>query len=177
MSRMAFGGNANRFPRPEDFDGETETDEVNPRCVWKGCRQDQLEGLQVCFAHGLHISSVFRKLIDADLEPLPPRPPDQPYVYYLMISPTTVKIGTTRNLEQRLSAMRSEAQYVVALERGSFDVERQRHKQFTAERRGAREDFHLSDALKSHIDRLLPMRDELMAEALASKRRHANHVT
>lgn len=87
-------------------------------------------------------------------------------VYYLVLSPVTVKIGTTINLRQRMSALRTEMQYVIALEPGGRELERKRHLQFKDERRGHREDFTLSDALKRHIDELAPHRDEILTRAL-----------
>lgn len=89
------------------------------------------------------------------------------YVYYLMVGPATVKIGTTRCLPKRIKQLRSELQYVVAIERGGRETEKSRHNQFADERRPGprREDFMLSDRLKDHINSLLPMREEIMAEA------------
>lgn len=68
--------------------------------------------------------------------------------------------------------LRSEMQYVVALEPGSLQLERMRHVQFTDERRNKRrEDFHLSDRLKAHIDSLADQRDELLQLAMTNSRR------
>jgi hypothetical protein len=102
---------------------------------------------------------------------VPEAPTRQPYVYYLMVGPTTVKIGTTTNLSQRLSGLRTDLQYVVAIEHGSFDTERKRHLEFATERIGNREDFQLTDRLNSHIESLLPQRDELIREATARRQR------
>jgi hypothetical protein len=82
-----------------------------------------------------------------------------------MIGPSTVKIGTTTDLKSRLNQLRSDPQYVVAIEPGGRDVERQRHLQFATERIGRRENFRLSERLKRHIDDLHPLRDELVGLA------------
>lgn len=167
---------------------------LNPRCCWQedghGVRCDQPceEGLPVCWHHGFAISLRMVHLTrertrnqeppdDADEWPsdeeLDAQAEDarsnrQAFVYYLMLSPTTVKIGTTRHLRARIAAHGSELQYVVALEHGSFDVEKARHEQFPMERHGVKEVFTLSDALRQHIENLAPQRDELFA--LATKR-------
>ena len=83
-------------------------------------------------------------------------------VYYLMVGPSTVKIGTTVNLAQRIKQLRTDLQYVVALEPGSHTLETQRHREFAVERIGRRENFRLSDRLKAHIESLQPRRDELV---------------
>jgi hypothetical protein len=89
------------------------------------------------------------------------------YVYYLMTGPSTVKIGTTRCLPKRMQSLRTDIQYVVAIEPGGQTLERRRHAEFAAERiNPRREDFTLSENLKTHIDRLLPDRDQLVAEAM-----------
>jgi hypothetical protein len=135
--------------------------------------------LQVCRKHALEIAAYINEIVrdiqrgwitptDDDWpvpEPLikgvpAPHPPS--YVYYLMLGPTTVKIGTTYRLAERIRSLRTDLQYVVAIERGGRDVEKIRHKQFAAERKGKREDFRLSDALKAHIGAMAPNRDELV---------------
>lgn len=86
-------------------------------------------------------------------------------VYYLMTGPTTVKIGYTANLRRRISSLRSELQYVVAVEHGGRGLEQERHRQFAADRRHKRrEDFQLSEALKRHIDELASRRGEVLKQ-------------
>jgi hypothetical protein len=53
-------------------------------------------------------------------------------------------------------------QYVVAIELGGWELEHQRHREFSEERIGRREDFRLSDRLKVHIEALQPQRDRLV---------------
>lgn len=159
---------------------------VMPRCFWPGCKDDAWIGL--CFIHAVEIYGFVREILDrsddkmtaeiaADIKseltvrglPTEPRRPpgraSDGYVYYLMLSPSTVKIGTTTKLRQRLGDLRTELQYVVAIERGGTHLERQRHREFADERFGKREDFRLSARLKQHIEGLLPQRDELIHEA------------
>jgi len=143
-----------------------------PRCTWDDCRDSRYMDMPVCATHAVMIYGIVKRDLGVPsnkIGRLPPSPPrkNQPFVYYLMIGPSTVKIGTTMDLLQRLSQLRSEPQYVVGLERGGRELERQRHKQFADERRSRREDFRLSDRLKKHIDELAPNRDELIKLATA----------
>ena len=132
-------------------------------CQIVRCRDERQGDWPVCFKHAMLISRAYNELL-ADTES-PAAPTYPPVVYYLMVGPTTVKIGTTRNLTQRLKSMRTEGQYVVALERGSLVMESERHHQFAADRIGRREDFHLSDELKAHIESLQPERDAMLGYA------------
>lgn len=117
-------------------------------------------------AHAVQIYKLVKGVLtlgqpDAELSPRP-----DPFVYYLMLSPSTVKIGTTIDLRRRVTnQLRSDLQYVVAIERGGLDLERQRHSEFASERLGKREDFRLSPRLKRHIETLMPDRDELVGIA------------
>lgn len=161
-----YGGDAHRFTRPDKIAVPS-----GPPCHWDGCHSPRFAGLPVCPVHAIRIHGFMRDLLEYGTFPAPKRDPEPPkaqaYVYYLMIGPSTVKIGTTRGLPQRLNALRTEAQYVVAIERGGRDLERRRHKEFADERIGRREDFRLSNRLKSHIEALQPDRDELVAYALS----------
>lgn len=137
----------------------------NTKPCWQGCRADQVDGLPVCHPHAFAIYDLVRDSLGLfDDAPVPTVQRKQ-FVYYLMIAPHTVKIGYTSNLAQRVSALRSELQYVVGLETGGQKLERQRHLQFAVERNGRREDFRLSDRLKSHIESLQSSRDTLIALA------------
>ncbi|MCA4754804.1 GIY-YIG nuclease family protein [Mycolicibacterium fortuitum] len=144
------------------------------RCAIHGCPEQPAVGMFVCFDHGMSITRDFDQVLKM-YAATPPKPTPQPefpaFIYYLMLGPATVKIGTTRNLTDRVAQLRSEIQYVVAIERGSFDVERKRHLEFEAERISSREEFRLSDRLKIHIESLMPQRDELITEATARRRR------
>ncbi len=162
----AFGPAANRLGSPEasllaDSRREYELD-YDERCVWPKCPEERYGSLPLCMEHAWKTARIMEDWYPAPSSPLhgPESSPAEcptlgPYVYYLMLSPVTVKIGTTISLVRRIRELRSEMQYVVAVELGGTDLERQRHRQFTAERRNIRrEDFHLSDALKRHIDSL-----------------------
>lgn len=153
-----WGNDANRF-RPR----------IPPRCAWRDCDEMRFDDTPVCIAHALIVKDRVQEQLKQSAANIAPwTPPQFPsYVYYLMVGPATVKIGTTANLPQRLGAMRTDVQYVVAIERGGFEVERKRHRQFAAERVGRREDFILSDPLKAHIDSLVPQRDKLILAAMA----------
>lgn len=167
MSRSAFGSDANRLGRPTDVLNELVQDPVF-ECQWRGCPLPQWAGTPVCFVHALVVSQRLETCAppQGPDEPAPP-PNFQSFVYYLMLGPSTVKIGTTQWLQDRIRQLRTEMQYIVALELGDRLVERERHLQFADERRNRREDFHLSDRLKAHIEALQPNRDELLALAVA----------
>ena len=160
-------------PRPVwGNDAQRHSSRQSAACLLLGCEDRAFAGLPVCFPHGVYIASHVAEVLD-DIGHLPKLPPPaEPtpvveWVYYLMVSPATVKIGTTKSLSQRLMGLRTDAQYVVAIERGSRDIERKRHQQFATDRIGRRENFHLSDRLKRHIESLQPDRDDLVMEALA----------
>jgi hypothetical protein len=74
-------------------------------------------------------------------------------VYYLVLPDGNVKIGTTNRPLDRLSEhrRRTGADDVLAIEFGGRDLERQRHREFAAERTGLAEHFAPSDALMAHI--------------------------
>lgn len=146
------------------------------RCAIHGCGNYPYVGMYVCFIHGLHIVRDFQDVMKLDASiprslreefnpPTAPVPDEPAFVYYLMIGPETVKIGTTRQLATRMEQLRTEMQYVVALERGSYELERQRHREFADERIGKREHFRITPRLRQHIAELVPQRDELMIEA------------
>jgi len=142
------------------------------RCAIFGCHSDPMIGTYVCIHHAVEISDDVKQTYERWLGPIdndwsPPTFP--PFVYYLMLGPATVKIGTSRNVVDRIRQLRSDIQYVVALERGSYELERQRHLQFADERLGQREDFRLTDRLKAHIESLIPQRDEILKEATARR--------
>lgn len=125
-----------------------------PDCCWPTCQAAQISpALPLCQLHAWQAFVGFRDILEA--QDAPPKPdPYPPLVYYLALSPQTIKIGTTRNLPLRLCGLRTELQYVLAVESGGFELEAQRHREFAAERIGRREDFRMSDRLMAHIDGL-----------------------
>lgn len=82
-------------------------------------------------------------LVDAELPP-----PRVDVVYYLRYD-DRVKIGTTANPRQRLSAIWHDE--LLAFERGDRTVERRRHEQFAADRFPRTEWFRPSSALMAHV--------------------------
>lgn len=77
-------------------------------------------------------------------------------VYYLRLPDGNIKIGTSRRPLERLATHRREsgAHEVLAVEFGGFELERERHQQFSADRVYRREHFRPSDALMAHIQTL-----------------------
>ena len=80
---------------------------------------------------------------------------DQSQVYYVRIG-EHVKIGYSTNLKQRISQLRLQPTALLATEPGGRELEKERHRQFSADRIVSnREDFTLSPRLLAHIDALL----------------------
>jgi len=79
-------------------------------------------------------------------------------VYYVQMSCGHIKIGTSSDFIDRLRHLNvggiSGKKAVLALEFGSFVLEKQRHKQFADDRYGKTEHFNPSDQLLEHIDQL-----------------------
>ncbi|MEU2106470.1 GIY-YIG nuclease family protein [Nocardia sp. NPDC019255] len=121
-------------------------------CVWDECRNPRHEGMPICFVHAYLVYRDIDRLL-ADGEPKPEKRKAH-VVYYVMVGPTTVKIGTSSDLLMRLKQLRTDVQYVIALEQGSFKLEAERHRQFAEERIGRREDFKVSPRLEEHIRNL-----------------------
>lgn len=177
---QAFGGEASWFAAP----GETIAPSDKIECAIRGCHTYPYIGTFVCWGHLIAAVEDFQDILKIKHARPPqsaiqhivgipePEPKEQyqAFVYYLMIGPSTVKIGTTRNLENRVRTLRSELQYVVALEKGSYDIERQRHRDYAEERTGKYEHFLLSERLKAHIAALMPQRDQLIEEATTNRR-------
>lgn len=79
-------------------------------------------------------------------------------VYYVRMPDESVKIGTSQQFINRLRhsgmpGMRGK-ENVLALEFGSYDLERQRHEQFAHLRIGKTEKFIVAPDLLAHIDEL-----------------------
>ena len=156
-ARAPFKSHGSRYAPPDAICKSRE-------CLWRDCREPQFLELQVCRFHAL----IVHKRVNDILSPAPraDKLPERPeFVYYLMLRPSALKIGMITCLIQRINSLRTDLQYVVALEVGGRELERQRHKQFAAERFGRREDFHVSERLKAHIKALQPQRDELISRA------------
>lgn len=77
----------------------------------------------------------------------------QSVVYYVRIS-DYIKIGFTRNLNERLKQLRVYKEDLMATEPGGRDKERERHQQFADIRRGKRENFDKTPELLTHIARV-----------------------
>lgn len=90
------------------------------------------------------------------------------YVVYYMLIGEHIKIGTTGQLETRVSELRPDA--VLATEPGSYEIERHRHAQFAHLRvpgLGSRSElFESGEELLEHIDRLV--HDEIASIAPAA---------
>lgn len=121
-------------------------------CVWPDCRNPAQPGWAICIFHGTLVWREFDMMLAHNTNPTEHPQPANPLVYYLTLSPTTVKIGTSKNLLLRLKGLRTDLQYVLAVEPGGHELEAQRHRQFAAERLSRREDFRVSELLQQHIN-------------------------
>lgn len=75
-------------------------------------------------------------------------------VYYVR-SGEWIKIGFTTRLRSRMSELRARPGDLLAVEPGGPELERERHRQFTAERVSKRrEDFSRSERLEAHMEEL-----------------------
>lgn len=152
-----------------DMGNTTQLHDQQPDCCWPECREAQISSdLPLCQVHAWQAYMRFRDILDAHDAPPPPEP-KPPLVYYLMLSPNTVKIGTTTNLPRRVTSLRTDMAYVVAVEPGGLDIEAERHRQFARDRIGRREDFRLSEPLRTHIEHL---RENVNAEDLMDVHRN-----
>ena len=131
------------------------TDEGRPRCAIPNCVELAWSPLHICLSHAVDAHGHVVRMARAHQRPhLPTNASTTSVVYYLPIAPTTIKIGTTTDLPTRIRQLRSEMQYVLAVEPGGFETEKDRHRQFKAERIGRKEDFLVSDELQAHLDHL-----------------------
>lgn len=149
-----------------------------PDCAWDRCRRPRYFDMPVCREHARIIYERQRRVdLAAARQRERPTPVGNSMVYYLMVGPRRLKIGYALRLKERLSGLRTDPQYVVALEPGGRDLERQRHKDFDLERiDGRKEDFNLSDRLIAHVTELQPYRDELLEIAM-NPQLHRNSTT
>ncbi|HVX56250.1 MAG TPA: GIY-YIG nuclease family protein [Candidatus Saccharimonadales bacterium] len=106
--------------------------------------------MPICFVHAYQVHRQIDDLLTDEVS----EPERTHVVYYLAISPTTVKIGTTGDIKGRMRGLRTDLQYVLAVEPGDYTVEHQRHKEFSQDRIGRREDFRVSPELEHHIKQL-----------------------
>lgn len=106
--------------------------------------------MPICFVHAYLV----HRQIDDQLAEEQTEPERTHVVYYLAMSPNTVKIGTTGDIKGRMRGLRTDIQYVLAVEPGDHTVEHQRHKEFGPDRIGRREDFRVSPELQQHIEQL-----------------------
>lgn len=99
---------------------------------------------------------------DRQFEPKPEAPIPSPHVVYYVELAGLIKIGTTGNIRERLEAFPPIAR-LIAIERGGYDTERQRHQQFAALRvqpanrgHGGRQSEWFRDhpSLRAHIAKL-----------------------
>ena len=143
-------------------------------CAWPSCWVETHPALPLCRRHALKTYKVMREEYEELVGTVFPKPDtsdmpereDTSLVYYLRLGPHTVKIGTTKNLTQRICHLRTDMDYLMAVEPGSLELEKRRHGEFAPERLGRREDFRLTPRLHEHIDKLasVPANQELLAK-------------
>lgn len=142
-------------------------DEMSCTVALKGhefCDAPAIDGapFPICARHVRQVLETYLPMVFDPPVDEPAAYPDAPcddnsVVYYVSFGDDTVKIGTSRNLKNRLATFIRCEEDVLATEPGDYRLETARHRQFTAdklERGTSREMFRLSPALKSHIDML-----------------------
>lgn len=123
--------------------------------------------IELCHSHAWEIATRYRHAILAEAQLTAAKsagaanereqvaqgnPGGEPVVYYAAIG-DYIKIGYTTRLRNRLTTLRVDR--LLAQEPGGPELERQRHKEFTAERIDLRrENFRASDRLTTHIEAL-----------------------
>lgn len=138
-------------------------------CVVHECNNDGADEMHqllitLCREHGLAIARTYGPIIIADHEREKRQAAEraesreqkrqgndggQPVVYYAAIG-DYIKIGYTTRLRDRLATLRADR--LLAWEPGGYDLEQQRHKEFTASRLDLRrENFKASVILSAHI--------------------------
>lgn len=139
-------------------------------CCWPGCEADRYEDAAappLCGTHlarcAAYVSAAMKSLSEPYIEgrstePQPVGNDDRgtDVVYYVRMG-DHVKIGTTRNLAQRLAQLYVDHDPTALLgsESGGRKLERQRHAEFADERAFAnRELFNPSRRLLAHIESL-----------------------
>lgn len=75
---------------------------------------------------------------------------DAGIVYYILVG-VHIKIGFTTNMNRRVRAYPPDSN-VLGVERGSRELERERHKQFEAHRSLGREWFVDDESIRKHIE-------------------------
>lgn len=75
--------------------------------------------------------------------------PERPEIVYYVLIGHHVKIGTTRNMQSRMTALFPDE--ILAIEPGGREVEMRRHRQFNALLAKGKEYFHPGAALQEHI--------------------------
>jgi len=95
-----------------------------------------------------------------DPRPKPARAPERQVVYYILWG-DRIKIGATKRLAQRMSALYHDE--LLAAEPGYFSLENQRHLEFRDYRiPGQREWFQDAPALRFHVNTLRDRYPELI---------------
>lgn len=135
-----------------------------PRCsAWESCEQPPLPGapFPICLVHAAQVFGFVRKHADIRRGFDASRAPSQAemvamsgkaVVYYIAVD-GLIKIGWTKSLHRRLTAY-PPTQVLLAIERGSALIERQRHTQFKHLRVGHGEWFSQAPELDQHIESL-----------------------
>lgn len=127
------------------------------------CEAKPADGMPypICTRHALQVAEAVREIARtrflADQRPIDQvRRWDEAasLVYYVALPGDRIKIGTTKNLPQRLKALRVDRAAILATEPGGVSLERRRHHQFAALRIGEREDFKDVPMLRDWISHI-----------------------
>lgn len=134
-------------------------------CMIRRCLRAPMDKapIPICFTHVREIGSLYGAMFDytfgreqdvVDHVPMQLNRRANGVVYYIRIG-DHVKIGTSTDLRGRMDALYAQPESLLATERGSYELEGQRHRQFDAERVNKRRElFNPSPRLLAHIENL-----------------------
>ncbi len=117
---------------------------------------------EICMDHMrdayLYVKGALMQVMDdmaKNRAPLPERLVAEPVVYYVAVR-DWIKIGTTRNLKQRMADLIVDelVDELLVTEPGGFELEQMRHKQFAHLKALRREYFNPGQDLLDHIEML-----------------------
>lgn len=124
-------------------------------CAARPCLRPGVETVAQVTLCEHHMSLMRQELTEVvEVKIKEPRPIPNHWVYYATNGGDWIKIGTTMDLHKRmaqLSTMRDRWK-VLAVEPGSYDQEKRRHRQFKEMRRPGTELFRVNDVLLEHVE-------------------------
>lgn len=182
--RSAIGeATLNSMRSPEDIFFE---EPENNKCCAPNCmeeRDDEFPSMRICIGHAAGVIADFnRRSIYLAYERAQERereaamqPPEdhvvkrrkQEQVYYVRLDSDLIKIGYSAYIADRIASFRVSINNLLATEPGGLRLEKERHRQFAAERvNGQLEEFHHSPRLQAHMEKLRRTHDTVLTRRI-----------